>query len=165
MKTILEVRKLYWPLTKQKPHETKTQWTQHTTLHSRQSHTPPSICVVRSTSVIDLQPTTADEQSIQVFFSHFGSRTLSKRHLAQALNRSFSSTNSFVREIHDPLVKTNRCAHYHDDCVMASHFLGEIFRNSELVLHVNVLNTPVWNHCWIIVPMTKINCSLVVNTL
>ena len=62
----------------------------------------------------------ADEQSIQLLFFNFGSRTFAFLRLAQGLNRSLSAFTSVVREYLD------RCAHYVDDIGIAANTPDEL---------------------------------------
>ena len=75
----------------------------------------------------------ADQQLIELLAFNFASRTFAYRRLAQGLSRSVSAFSSFIRKYHDPVIKTDQCAHYVDDIGIAANTPQQLIKNLRAV--------------------------------
>ena len=75
----------------------------------------------------------ADQRSVEMLAFNFASRKFAYKRLAQGLSRSVSAFSSFMREYLDPVVKTDQCAQYVDDIVIAANNATDLTRNIRAV--------------------------------
>ena len=67
------------------------------------------------------------QQSVQLLYFKFGSRTFAYQRLAHGLNSS--AFTSVIRETLDPVVKADWCAQYVDDISVAAQTASELIYN------------------------------------
>ena len=73
-----------------------------------------------------------DEQSVQLHFFKFGSRTFACKRLTHGLGRSLSAFIGIIRDL-DTVLKANLCAQYVDDIGVAAHTASELIENVDIV--------------------------------
>ena len=74
-------------------------------------------------------PPMADQRSIEMLAFNFASRTFAYRRKAQGLSKALSAFSSFMREYLDGVIKTDQCAQYVVDIVIAANDADHLIRN------------------------------------
>ena len=76
-----------------------------------------------------------DQRSVEMLAFNFASRTFTYKRLAQGHSRSVFAFSSFMRELLDPVLKSDQCAQYVDDIGIAANNATDITRNIRAVFH------------------------------
>ena len=75
----------------------------------------------------------ADQRSVEMLPLNSAGRNFACKSLARGLSTSVFAFSNIMREYLDPIVKTDQCAHYLDDFVIAANIATDLTRNIQPV--------------------------------